>query len=206
MMKTMNWFNSRFVRMIAAVRKQLEGDKTVSDLKYPVGKFEPQPETTAARRQQLIQSIADAPSKLRQAVEGLSPQQLDAPYRPEGWTVRQTVNHVADSHLNGYIRFKFALTEHEPLIKPYEEKLWAELEDGRNTSPAVSLALLDALHLRWVTLLRSLAPEDFARTTRHPQHPEWGAMPLDWMLELYEWHGRHHTAHITSLRQRSGWS
>src|SRR5215207_7748497 len=104
------------------------------------------------------------PARLRQAVEGLTPRQLDTPYRPEGWTVRQTVNHVADSHLNGYIRFKFALTEHEPMIRPYDEKLWAELADGRDTDPSVSLALLEALHQRWVTLLRSLKAKDFART------------------------------------------
>ena len=119
--------------------------------------------------------------------------------------MRQTVNHVADSHLNGYIRFKFALTEAEPMIRPYEEKLWAELEDGRNIDPVVSLDLLDALHQRWTTLLDSLRPEDFARTTRHPQHPDWGAFSLDVMLGLYEWHGRHHTAHITGLSQRMGW-
>lgn len=177
----------------------------MNDLKYPIGEFEPQTEITVTERQELIRSIAEAPARLRRAVEGLTPRQLDTPYRPEGWTVRQTVNHIADSHLNGYIRFKFALTEDEPMIKPYEEKLWAELEDGRNTAPAVSLALLDALHQRWATLLGSLKPGDFARTTRHPQHLEWGAIPLDLLLGLYEWHGRHHTAHITSLCQRSGW-
>lgn len=175
----------------------------MSDLKYPVGKFEPQPEITQTQRRELIQSIAEAPARLRQAVRGLTTGQLDTPYRPEGWTVRQTVNHVADSHLNGYLRFKLALTEAEPAIKPYEEKLWAELEDGRTTDPAVSLALLDALHQRWVTLLGSLGAGDFARRTRHPQ---WGAVTLDLLLGLYEWHGRHHTAHITSLRQRSGWA
>ncbi len=177
----------------------------MDNLKYPIGKFVPQAGITATRRQDIIQNIAEAPARLGEAINGLSSSQLDTPYRPEGWTVRQTVNHVADSHMNGYIRFKFALTESEPMIKPYEEKLWAELEDGRNTDPAISLALLDALHQRWTTLLGSLKPEDFARTTRHPQHPDWGAFPLDLLLGLYEWHGRHHTAHITGLRQRMGW-
>ncbi len=177
----------------------------MTDLKYPTGKFEPQPELIPTQREELIQSLAEAPVKLRLAVSGLSSFQLDTPYRPEGWTLRQTVNHVADSHLNGYTRFKFALTEYEPLIRPYDEKLWAELEDGRNTDPLVSLALLDALHQRWVTMLRSLKAEDFARTTRHPDHTDWGAFTLDVMLGLYEWHGRHHTAHITGLRQRMGW-
>jgi len=177
----------------------------VTDLRYPIGKFEPQIELNQTQRQRLIQSIAEAPVKLRLAVSGLSSSQLDTPYRSEGWTLRQTVNHVADSHLNGYTRFKFALTEREPLIRPYDEKLWAELEDGRNTDPSVSLALLDALHQRWVTMLGSLKAEDFARTTRHPEHADWGAFSLDVLLELYEWHGRHHTAHITALRQRMGW-
>lgn len=177
----------------------------MNDLKYPIGEFEPPSGIAGIQRQELIRSIAEAPANLRRAVASLTPHQLDTPYRPEGWTVRQTVNHVADSHLNGYIRFKFALTEHEPMIKPYKEKLWAELEDGRNTAPAVSLALLDSLHQRWVMLLSSLKLEDFARTTRHPQHPQWGAIPLDWMLGLYEWHGRHHTAHITTLGERLGW-
>ena len=177
----------------------------MNDLQYPIGKFEPQSELSREQRETLIQGLAEAPAKLRLAVVGLTSVQLDTPYRPEGWTVRQTINHVADSHLNGYTRFKFALTEHEPMIRPYDEKLWAELADGRETDPAVSLMLLDALHQRWVTMLRSLEPQDFARTTRHPEHAAWGAFSLDVMLGLYEWHGRHHTAHITGLRQRMNW-
>lgn len=177
----------------------------MSDLQYPIGEFQPRMDFSVTEREQLIQSLAEAPAQLRQAVQGLSLSQLDTPYRPEGWTVRQTANHVADSHLNGYVRFKWALTEAEPLLKPYDEKLWAELEDGRTADPAISLALLDALHQRWVTLLRSLKPEDFARTLRHPHQPQWGAFTLSMMLGLYEWHGRHHTAHITALRQRMGW-
>jgi hypothetical protein len=151
---------------------------------------------------EMIGSIAETPVKLRLAIIGLSREQLDTRYRPEGWTVRQTVHHLADSHLNGYVRFKLALTETEPEIKTYEEKLWAEFEDGRNAEPSISLALLESLHQRWVMMLRSLKPEDFARTVRHP---EWGVLRLDAMLGLYEWHGRHHTTHITGLRQRMGW-
>src|SRR5689334_7088308 len=181
MMKTMSWCNLRLLRMISSPGQTLKETQIVSDLKYPVGKFEPQPEITNMQRQELIQSIAEAPVRLRQAIRGLSPGQLNTPYRPEGWTVRQTVNHIADSHLNGYVRFKLALTEAEPAIKPYEEKLWAELEDGRTTDPAISLALLDALHQRWATLLGSLGAKDFARRTRHPQ---WGLITLDQLLEL----------------------
>jgi uncharacterized damage-inducible protein DinB len=186
------------IRAFRTIRRR----PAVNDLKYPVGKFEPRPNITDMQRGQLIQNIAEAPGKLRRAILGMSPGQLDTPYRPEGWTVQQTVNHVADSHLNGYLRFKLALTEGEPAIKTYEEKLWAELEDGRTTDPGISLALLDALHHRWVTLLSSLGAKDFARTTRHP---EWGLVTLDHLLELYEWHGRHHTAHITALGRRMGW-
>ncbi|HMX24050.1 MAG TPA: bacillithiol transferase BstA [Blastocatellia bacterium] len=177
----------------------------MTNLKYPIGKFEPQAELNQSQRDKLILSLAETPAGLRLAVGGLSAEQLDTPYRPDGWTLRQTVNHVAESHLNGYTRFKFALTEAEPMIRPYDEKLWAELADGRNTDPEVSLALLEALHQRWVTMLRSLNAEQFARTTRHPEHEDWGAFSLDVMLGLYEWHGRHHTAHITCLRQRMNW-
>jgi hypothetical protein len=174
----------------------------VTDLRYPVGKFEAKSGLTEAQIRELIESLNQAPLGLRAAVGGLTPQQLDTPYRPDGWTARQVVNHVADSHLNGYLRFKFALTEDEPVVKPYDEKLWADLEDGRTIEPQVSLHLLDALHLRWVTLLRSLDVKDFARRLTHP---EWGKQPLEMFLQLYEWHGRHHTAHIMSLRQRKGW-
>ncbi len=133
---------------------------------------------------------------------GLSPEQLDTPYRPGGWTVRQVVHHVPDSHINSYIRFKLALTEPEPTIKPYDEALWAELADTPATPVEVSLTLLDSLHGRWVPLLRSLSGADFARQFRHP---ELGMVRLDGNLALYAWHGRHHVAHITSLRERMGW-
>jgi len=174
----------------------------MTDLRYPIGKYEPITETNEAQRRALIDSLTNLPLQLRAAVKDLSPQQLDTPYRPEGWTVRQTVHHIADSHLNGYIRFKWALTEDEPRIKPYDEKLWSQLADAQTADPALSLALLDALHQRWVLLLQSLQAEDFARKLLHP---EVGWMPLDTTLGLYEWHGRHHTTHITNLRRRMEW-
>ena len=174
----------------------------MTDLRYPVGKFEATNGLTKAQTHELIESIRETPRRLKAAIEGLAPEQLDTQYRPEGWTVRQVVNHIADSHLNGYVRFKWALTEDEPVVKTYDEKRWAELNDARNAEPEVSLQLLDALHLRLVKLLDSLKPEDFARRLTHP---EWGFQPLEMYLQLYEWHGRHHTAHITELRQRMDW-
>jgi hypothetical protein len=171
-------------------------------LQYPIGKFEKRAVFTADNRTAAIDVIAATPGNLRAAIHGLSPSQLDTPYRPEGWTVRQVVHHVPDSHLNAYIRTKLALTESEPTIKPYKEDLWAKLEDSRTTPIEVSLNLLDAVHHRWVLLLRSLAPGDFTRAFRHP---EMGLMDLDGQVQLYDWHGRHHVAHITSLRQRMGW-
>jgi len=132
----------------------------------------------------------------------LSEQQLDTPYRDGGWTVRQVVHHMPDSHMNSYVRLRLALTENEPIIKPYVEHLWADLYDARTAPIAVSLALLEALHQRWVMLLRSLKPADFSRTFRHPEN---GVRTIDWLLQLYAWHGRHHVAHITSLRERMKW-
>jgi len=154
------------------------------------------------RRREWIEAIAQTPEKLRAAVAGLSPEQIDTPYRPGGWTVRQVVHHVPDSHLNAYTRFKLALTEQEPAIKTYDEKQWAELEDARTAPLDISLALLDTLHRRWILSLRSLRAADYARTFRHP---EIGVVDLDKYLALYAWHGRHHVAHITSLRERMGW-
>lgn len=175
----------------------------MTDLQYPVGKFVKKSTVTAAERAASIQLIAEAPAKLRAAVTGLSPEQLDSPYRPLGWTVRQVTHHVPDSHLNAYVRTKLALTEAEPTIKPYNEKLWAELEDTRATPIEISLNLLDAVHHRWLLVLRSLSPADFTRTLRHP---EMGVMDLDALVQLYAWHGRHHVAHITTLRERMGWA
>lgn len=171
--------------------------------RYPIGQFKAIDGITEEQRRRLIDSLAEAPGKLRAAVEGLSPQQLDTAYRPGGWTVRQVVHHLADSHMNSYIRMKLALTEERPTVKPYDEKGWAELEDARTASPDISLTLLESVHRRWVFLLRSLAPADWSRTFHHPES---GIVSLELALQHYEWHGRHHTTHITSLRQGMGWA
>jgi len=173
-----------------------------ADLRYPVGKFEPVTSLTSEQRRQCIDAIAEAPARLAAAVAGLTPAQLDTPYRPGGWTVRQLVHHIADSHMNAVGRFKLALTEDEPTIKTYEEGLWAELADTKTPPIEPSLALLENLHARWVVLLRSLTAADWPRKFRHP---EWGAATVDFLLAQYAWHGRHHVAHITSLRERNGW-
>jgi uncharacterized damage-inducible protein DinB len=172
------------------------------DPRYPVGKFEERSDLTSDDRRALIGIIADAPRRMRDAVANLNEAQLDTPYRDGGWTVRQVVHHVPDSHLNAYVRLKLALTEDSPTIKPYEEARWAELADSRDTPIEVSLNLLESLHTRWVTLLRSLRDEDYARTFTHPDH---GQMTVDWLLQLYAWHSRHHVGHVTSLRARNGW-
>jgi uncharacterized damage-inducible protein DinB len=174
----------------------------MTDLRYPIGKAEMERELPPERRQELIAWIETAPDRLREAVAGLNAEQLDTPYRPGGWTVRQVVHHVPDSHLNAYIRCKWALTEDEPLIKTYDEARWAELPDSRSVPVEVSLALLDNLHRRWVALLRAMAAADFHKTLRHPDH---GVLTLDQILGLYAWHGEHHVAHVTALRERMGW-
>ena len=176
---------------------------TQIDPRYPVGKFERSASPhTADERRAFIDQIAAAPARMREAVAGLSESQLDTPYRDGGWTVRQVVHHVPDSHMNAYTRVKLALTETEPTIRPYDEAAWAKLNDVRDTPIAVSLTLLEALHDRWVRILRALTTEDFARTLLHPEH---GVMTLDSLIAMYAWHSRHHVAHITSLRERSGW-
>ena len=176
----------------------------MSDLRFPNGKFvRPTQPLTNDERRRLVDAIAATPAQLRTAVRGLTDSQLETPYRPEGWTVRQVVHHVADSHLNAYVRFKLALTEDNPRIKAYDEARWAELPDTGATPVDTSLTLLDALHARWVTLLRSLGPSDFVRTLEHPEN---GPMTLDQLLALYGWHGAHHVAHVTRLRDREGWA
>ena len=177
---------------------------TDESLRYPTGRFHrPKRSLEHGERQQMIETITRTPSDLRAAVRGLSDEQLDTPYRPGGWTVRQVVHHVPDSHMNAFIRMKLALTEETPTIKPYDEAAWAKLSDARDTPIETSLTLLDTLHERWVYLMRSMRPDDFARLLNHP---DWDApMSLDTVLALYAWHGPHHTAHITSLRQRMGW-
>jgi len=172
------------------------------DLSYPIGKFDFQQTVAPGQYAALIAEIAAAPKLYRDAVRGLDDGQLDTPYRPGGWTVRQTVHHVADSHMNSYIRMRLALTESEPAIRRYDQKAWAELTDARTAPVELSLELVENLHARWVLLLKTLSDADFARAFRHP---ELGLVRLDTNLALYAWHGRHHAAHITGLRQRNGW-
>jgi uncharacterized damage-inducible protein DinB len=176
----------------------------MEDPRYPVGKFEgPKTALGSGERETLIRQIEEVPVRLRDAVADLSPQQLETPYREGGWTVRQVAHHLPDSHMNGYIRFRLALTESEPTIKTYAEDLWAELPDSRTAPVEISLALMDAIHRRWTLMLQALGDEQWTRAFRHP---DLGLMNLDRTLALYAWHGRHHVAHITSLRQRMGWS
>ena len=171
------------------------------DPRYPVGKFTYEGPYSEAQRAHLIQTISDLPAKARAAVASLNEQQLETPYRDGGWTVRQTVHHIADSHMNSFIRFRLAMTEENPTIKPYNEAAWAELADNREPVE-VSLQLLEALHRRWVVMLKSFKPSDWQRTM---VHPEAGPMTLDKALGIYAWHSRHHAAHITELRKRMGW-
>jgi uncharacterized damage-inducible protein DinB len=177
---------------------------TVTDLRYPIGRFTVEGEITPERRAAWIGEVADAPLQLRAAVKELTEEQLDTPYRPGGWTVRQVVHHVPDSHLNAYVRFKLALTEENPTVKPYEESRWAELPDTAGTPIGVSLMMLEALHRRWVVLLRAMDEAQWARNYFHPEQAK--LVRLDGVLALYAWHGRHHVAHITSLRERMGWN
>jgi uncharacterized damage-inducible protein DinB len=173
-----------------------------ADPRYPIGKFQRDVEPTPERRREWIDAIAETPARFRAAVQGLTDEQLDTPYRDGGWTVRQLAHHVPDSHMNALTRFKLGLTEDNPLIKTYDEARWAELGDVRATPVETSLATLELVHERWVNLLRWMADEQWARTI---QHPEWGPMRLETMLGLYAWHGRHHVAHVTRLRERMGW-
>ncbi len=175
----------------------------MGDLRYPVGRFSPPTVMDAATRESWLGDLEELPAKLVDAVRELSEQQFGTPYRPGGWTVRQVVHHLADSHLNSYCRFRLALTEENPTIRPYDEAEWAELKDAKSAPVELSLSLLKALHGRWVLLLRSLSDVEFGRTYRHP---EMGEKRLDWTLGLYAWHSRHHVAQITALRKREGWS
>lgn len=170
----------------------------MTDLRYPIGRFSFDGDVSDAARAARIAAIEAAPAALRQALAGLSEAQLETPYRPGGWTLRQVAHHVPDSHMNAYVRFKLALTEETPTIRPYEEARWAELGDTRDTPVEVSLALLDALHRRWVSLLRSLRPADFARAFIHPAMGR--AMTLDEALAMYVWHGKHHVAHVRQAK------
>jgi hypothetical protein len=173
-----------------------------ADLRFPVGRYRPVPEISAGLRAEWIRELEALPPNLRNAAGGLSDRQLDTAYRPGGWTVRQLVHHLPDSHMNAYCRFRLALTETSPGIKTYEEALWAELPDARKSPIEPSLLLLEGLHGRFTAMLRSMIETDFARTFRHP---ELGEIRLDWTLGLYAWHRRHHLAHITNLRSRESW-
>lgn len=173
-----------------------------TDLRYPIGEFDMGFELSPAARSERIKTIAELPSKIIAAVAGLSEGQFETEYRPEGWTVRQTVHHVADSHMNSLVRFKLALTEDTvPTIRPYYEDRWAELGDSR-LPVDVSLKMIEAIHTRWLVLLNSMSDSDFQKKFIHPETGEW---TLDGALALYAWHSKHHTAHITSLRERNGW-
>jgi hypothetical protein len=172
------------------------------DLSYPIGPYRPPESVDAAARTEFLRQIAAAPSAFREAVRGLNDAQLDTPYRPGGWTVRQTVHHVADSHMNACIRFRLALSENDPVIKPYDQNAWAEFSDARTLPVEPSLALIEGMHARWVALAQSLPEEAFSRALFHPER---GRVPLGTNLAMYAWHGRHHTAHITRLRERMGW-
>jgi uncharacterized damage-inducible protein DinB len=175
----------------------------LDQLRYPTGKFHrPKGALDDTERKRIIDVIGATPKSLADAVRGLNEKQLDTPYRTDGWTVRQVVHHVADSHMNAYVRLKLALTEDAPLVKPYDEAAWAKLVDSRDTPADVSLALITALHDRWVRVMRAMRPGDFARTMTHPEH---GSITVDYLLALYAWHGPHHVGHITALREREHW-
>ena len=174
----------------------------MSDPRYPIGKFSYSGPLSPEQKQQYLTDIAQTPGRLRAVVRELSDQQLDTPYRDGGWTPRQVVHHVADSHMNSYIRFKLALTEEDPIIKPYLEDRWAELPEAKHAPIEVSLALIDSLHQRWMRMLSELTDEDWKRAFRHPAM---GPMSLEKSLALYSWHGRHHVAHVSSLREKMGW-
>jgi DinB family protein len=172
------------------------------DLSYPVGPFTPMTPVTASMRASAIDDLAALPRRMQEAIDQLNDRQLDTPYRPGGWTVRQVVHHVADSHMNAFSRMKLALTEETPTIKPYEEKAFATLADMR-LPVEVSLDLLSGLHERWVAIHRALRPEQYLRAFFHPELGK--ALDLETFLQMYSWHSRHHVAHITALRKREGW-
>lgn len=173
------------------------------DLRYPIGRFQIPPQVSATHRNEWIGTIESLPVELSAALSGLGDEELSTPYRHGGWTVRQLVHHLADSHINAYVRMRLALTEETPVIKTYQEAKWAELPDAQSEDPAVSLQLLEALHRRWTFLLEKMTGEQFARKYRHP---EFGEMDMAVVLALYAWHCRHHLAHVASLRKRSGWN
>ncbi len=173
----------------------------MTDERFPIGPFSMEAPTSDKRRA-WIKEIEETPDQARKAIKGLTPEQLDSPYREGGWTVRQVIHHLADSHINSFVRFKLALTEDEPTIRGYNEKRWAETIEATDAPLDVSLDLLESLHKRWVFLLESLTAKDLQRKFNHPDR---GLMTLDANLQIYAWHGRHHVAHIEALREREGW-
>ena len=177
-------------------------ERPLEEMRFPLGRFQ-MPADPIAEAEALIAQIEELPTRLQAAVAGLSDEQLDTPYRPDGWTVRQVVHHVADSHLNSYMRFKLAATEEVPDVKLYDEKLWADLSDARQAPVELSLTLLDVLHRRWVLFLRSLEETQLGRGFRHP---DYGTLTVAQNIAIYAWHGRHHVEHITGLRRRRGWA
>lgn len=175
----------------------------MQNLSYPIGLYEYEGPHTPTQRAALIAELQSLPLRLREAVSDLNDEQLDTPYRPGGWTVRQLLHHVPDSHANGYIRTKLALTEDTPTIKPYEEQHWAELSDTFVLPVEAALSLLEALHLKWVAVWQSMSEEQYQRGYFHPASQQ--TVSLDEQLGLYAWHSKHHLAHITALRERMAW-
>jgi len=173
--------------------------ENLEQLRHPIGRYQPPDKITQEQRTEWIRTLAELPFNLRKAIDGLTDAQLDTPYRPGGWTVRQLIHHLADSHMNSYVRFRLALTEDAPTIKPYDEAKWAELTDAASGPIQPSLQLLESLHSRLVSLLESFSEADYARTFVHPER---GNVRLDWNLGLYAWHSLHHVAHIAGLRRR----
>ena len=176
---------------------------TDESLRYPIGRFSPPAEVTSQDRENFLNEIEQLPATMREVVAGLTDEQLDTPYREGGWTLRQVVHHVPDSHANSYIRYRWTLTEDQPTIKAYYEDRWGELPDASSAPIEPSLQLLEALHQRWLLLLRAMTDEDYARSFIHPETNK--TIRLDTMLALYAWHGKHHVAHIRSLKDRMGW-
>lgn len=175
----------------------------MDNLQFPIGRFTAPTVYTNELRKEWIQILKETPKRLTEAIANLTPEQLNTPYRPNGWTVLQVVHHLADSHMNSFIRFKLALTENEPTIKPYKESLWANLDDSRNVPSDISLQLLEALHKRWVHLLESISENDYKKMFLHPELNK--KISLNETLALYAWHSQHHLAHITSLKVRMNW-
>jgi hypothetical protein len=175
---------------------------SADELRYPIGHYRPPETISAADREAWIREIEALPGNLRRAIAGLSDAQLDTPYRPGGWTLRQVAHHYADSHMNSYLRFRWAATEEMTTIKTYDEAAWAELKDAKTAPVELSLALLEPLHARWVLLFRSFGDAEFRRKMKHP---DWGEVSVEWLLGQYAWHSRHHVAQINSLRDREGW-